>query len=140
MKFLSISSLLALTTLASAKLHSQAVCVTNRHYSPSGGTAWSPSYNWKVNYELLPDATNCACAYYRSRNTGNNQWDKCPDCRFDGLVCGSDGWHIGGDEVSTVAYYPQSLSLGLFELLADDESQFTYYCEKKCGAQGAEAN
>ncbi|KAF5549086.1 hypothetical protein FMEXI_4428 [Fusarium mexicanum] len=132
MQFLSISSLLALATLASAKLHNQAVCVSNRNYSPIGGTAWSVSYNWKVNYEILPDATNCACAYYRNRNTGNKQWDKCPDCRFvgyprcniserganmeqDGLVCGSKGWHIGGDE-------------------------FTYYCEKKCGAQGAEAN
>ncbi|KAG5745833.1 hypothetical protein H9Q69_012282 [Fusarium xylarioides] len=115
MQFLSVTSLLALANLASAKLHSQAVCVTNRHYDPIGGTPWSPSYNWKVNYEILPDATNCACAYYRNRNTGNKQWDKCPDCKFDGFACGSNGWHIGGDE-------------------------FTYYCEKKCGAQGAEAN
>ncbi|KAG7411210.1 hypothetical protein DER46DRAFT_581562 [Fusarium sp. MPI-SDFR-AT-0072] len=115
MQFLSITSLLALATLASAKLHSQAVCVTNRRYDPIGGTPWSPSYNWKVNYEILPGATNCACNYYRNRNTGNKQWDKCPDCHFDGLVCQSKDWHIGGDE-------------------------FTYYCEKKCGAQGAEAN
>jgi hypothetical protein len=33
----------------------------------------------------------------------------------DGMECTSPGWHIGGDE-------------------------FTYYCEKICGAQGAEAN
>ncbi|KAF5715005.1 hypothetical protein FMUND_7099 [Fusarium mundagurra] len=116
MQFLSITSLLALATLASAKLHSQAVCVSNRHYSPFGGTAWSPSYNWQVNYEILPAATNCACTYYRNRHSpGGNQWDSCPDCKFDGLVCGSVGWHIGGDE-------------------------FDYYCENLCGAEGSEAN
>ncbi|KAG7148289.1 hypothetical protein HYQ46_002851 [Verticillium longisporum] len=50
-----------------------------------------------------------------SRNTGNKRWDKCPDCTFDGLGCNSAGWHIGGDEMN-------------------------YYCSKKCGAQGSEAN
>ncbi|CAG7561993.1 unnamed protein product [Fusarium equiseti] len=109
------ATFLALASIASARLHSQAVCVTNRHYSQSGGTPFSVSYNWNVNYEILPDATKCACDYYRRRNTGNNKWDKCPDCWFDGLVCHSDDWHIGGDEM-------------------------TYYCENKCGAQGAEAN
>ncbi|KAF4440784.1 hypothetical protein F53441_12192 [Fusarium austroafricanum] len=97
MQLLSLTALLALAGIASAKLHSQAVCVTNRHYSANGGTPFSVSYNWSVNYEILPDAT------------------RCPDCHFDGLVCGSRDWHIGGDE-------------------------FTYYCENKCGAQGAEAN
>ncbi|OHW93608.1 hypothetical protein CSPAE12_07848 [Colletotrichum incanum] len=33
----------------------------------------------------------------------------------DGIQCNSAGWHIGGDE-------------------------FDYYCEKKCGAEGFEAN
>lgn len=98
-----------------ADLHSSAVCVDNRSESPSGGTAWSVSYSWVKDYEILPDATKCACDYYKNRNTGDNQWDQCPDCTFDGLGCNSAAWHIGGDE-------------------------FTYYCEKKCGAQGAEAN
>lgn len=88
----------------------------------SGGTPFSVSYNWNVNYEILPDATKCACDYYRRRNTGNNKWDKCPDCWFvsdalsprlwkvtnleskDGLVCHSDEWHIGGDEVSNTSW------------------------------------
>ncbi|OLN81929.1 hypothetical protein CCHL11_08606 [Colletotrichum chlorophyti] len=47
-------------------------------------------------------ATKKACTAYRNRNTGNQQWDKCPDCttsfRGDLLVCNSLGWHIGGDE------------------------------------------
>ncbi|KAK6200705.1 hypothetical protein LQW54_009586 [Pestalotiopsis sp. IQ-011] len=98
-----------------ADLHSSAVCVDNRSESPSGGTGWSVSYSWVKDYEILPDATKCACDYYKSRNTGDNQWDQCPDCTFDGLGCNSAASHIGGDE-------------------------FTYYCEKKCGAQGAESN
>lgn len=31
---------------------------------------------------MLPDATKCACEAYRNRNTGDNQWDQCPDCTF----------------------------------------------------------
>ncbi|KAF6808461.1 hypothetical protein CSOJ01_07504 [Colletotrichum sojae] len=100
-----------------ADLHKTAVCVGGRTSSPIGGTPYSPSYNWVKNYEILPDATKCACEMYKNRNTGDNQWDKCPDCTFfkDGLGCNSEAWHIGGDE-------------------------FTYYCEKKCSAQGAEAD
>ncbi|KAK7409591.1 hypothetical protein QQX98_008253 [Neonectria punicea] len=100
---------------ALADLHNAAACVTNRKSSPVGGTGWSVSYTWAKSYEILPDATRCACNYYRNRNTGNKQWDKCPDCTFDGTVCNSAGWHIGGDEMN-------------------------YYCSKKCGAQGSEAN
>ncbi|KPM36376.1 hypothetical protein AK830_g10198 [Neonectria ditissima] len=100
---------------ALAGLHNAAACVTNRKTSPVGGTGWSVSYTWAKSYEILPDATKCACNYYRNRNTGNKQWDKCPDCTFDGTACNSAGWHIGGDEMN-------------------------YYCTKKCGAQGAEAN
>ncbi|KAL8409848.1 hypothetical protein RB594_008074 [Gaeumannomyces avenae] len=109
------SVLLALAAGAAAKLHSSAVCVKDRTTEPSGGSSFSPSYNWVKNYEILPDATKCACEHYKARNTGDNKWDKCPDCTFDGIGCNSADWHIGGDE-------------------------FTYYCEKKCGAQGAEAN
>ncbi|KAF6803342.1 hypothetical protein CMUS01_15117, partial [Colletotrichum musicola] len=47
-------------------------------------------------------ATQKACDRYKARNTGNQQWDKCPDCktslRGDLLVCNSLGKHIGGDE------------------------------------------
>ncbi|KAH6679989.1 hypothetical protein F5X68DRAFT_234505 [Plectosphaerella plurivora] len=47
-------------------------------------------------------ATQAACDRYKARNTGNQQWDKCPDCktsfRGDVLVCNSLGWHLGGDE------------------------------------------
>ncbi|KAK1672752.1 hypothetical protein BDP55DRAFT_695965 [Colletotrichum godetiae] len=100
---------------ANAKLHNAGVCVTNRQEMPVGGTGWSVSYTWSKKYEILPDATKCACNYYKNRNTGNKQWDKCPDCTFDGFQCNSAGWHIGGDELN-------------------------YYCSKKCGAQGSEAN
>ncbi|THX22908.1 hypothetical protein D6D12_08804 [Aureobasidium pullulans] len=98
-----------------AKLHNSAVCVTGRTEAPIGGTGWSVSYNWQKNYEIDLKATECACDYYKQRNTGDNQWDKCEDCTYDGLQCNSAGWHIGGDEMN-------------------------YYCTKKCSAQGSEAN
>lgn len=72
-----------------ADLHSSAVCVDNRSESPVGGTAWSVSYSWVKNYEILPDATKCACDYYKNRNTGDNQWDQCPDCTFVGRHLGN---------------------------------------------------
>ncbi|KAJ6008651.1 hypothetical protein N7499_001298 [Penicillium canescens] len=100
---------------ALAKLHNIAVCVTNRKYSEVGGSPFSPSYTWSKDYEILPDETKCACDFYRQRNTGNEQYDQCPDCTFDGNYCNSAGWHIGGDEM-------------------------TYYCEKLCHAEGAEGN
>jgi hypothetical protein len=56
--------------------------VANRHTAPVGGTGFSVSYTWSKDYEILTDATNCACTYYKNRNTGDNQWDKCPDCTF----------------------------------------------------------
>ncbi|KAG8162297.1 hypothetical protein KVR01_008062 [Diaporthe batatas] len=53
-------------------------------------------------------ATKKACAAYRNRNTGNEQWDKCPDCTigwrqsqdptYCAITCNSNGEHIGGDE------------------------------------------
>lgn len=65
-----------------ADLHNAAACVSNRRSSPIGGTPWSVSYNWQTSYEVLPDATKCACDYYKNRNTGDKQWDQCPDCTF----------------------------------------------------------
>ncbi|CAI7638537.1 unnamed protein product [Penicillium glandicola] len=111
----SVPLLVLLAGSAAAKLHSVAVCVSDRKYSAIGGTAFSPSNNFAVQYEILPEATKCACDFYKQRNTGSNQWDQCPDCTFDGNYCRSADWHIGGDE-------------------------FTYYCEDLCHAQGAEAN
>ncbi|THX08480.1 hypothetical protein D6C77_05895, partial [Aureobasidium pullulans] len=107
--------LAALSYRVDAKLHNSAVCVTGRTEAPIGGTGWSVSYNWQKNYEIDLKATECACGYYKQRNTGDNQWDKCEDCTYDGLQCNSAGWHIGGDEMN-------------------------YYCTKKCSAQGSEAN
>ncbi|KAJ0163070.1 hypothetical protein CTA2_3559 [Colletotrichum tanaceti] len=116
MQITTLISVAALTGVAVAKLHSAAVCITARKTGSTGnGTPYGITYGSYTNYEILLDATKCACNYYRNRNTGNNQWDKCPDCTFDGLQCNSNGWHMGGDE-------------------------FNYYCEKKCGAQGSEAN
>ncbi|TEA13820.1 hypothetical protein C8034_v004376 [Colletotrichum sidae] len=116
MQITSLLTLSALTAVAVAKLHNAGVCVDARVRGSTGnGTPWGPGYGSYTDYEINTAATKCACGYYKNRNTGNNQWDKCPDCTFDGLQCLSNGWHLGGDEL-------------------------TYYCEKKCGAQGAEAN
>ncbi|KAL1649420.1 hypothetical protein SLS58_001475 [Diplodia intermedia] len=112
----SILAVLSLATASYAALHNSAACVSNQKSSPVGGTAWSVSYNWQTSYEVLPDATKCACDLYKLRNTGDNQWDQCPDCTFaDGLACSSAGKHIGGDEMY-------------------------YYCTEKCGATGSEAD
>ncbi|KAF5579285.1 hypothetical protein FPCIR_11167 [Fusarium pseudocircinatum] len=100
---------------AHAATHKAAACVSNRISSPVGGTPFSPSYNWQTTYEVLADATKCACDMYNQRSTGDEWWDTCTDCTFDGTICNSAEGHIGGDE-------------------------FTYYCEEKCGAQGAEAD
>ncbi|KAG4260903.1 hypothetical protein FPRO06_02008 [Fusarium proliferatum] len=100
---------------AYAATHKAAACVSNRMSSPVGGTPFSPSYNWQTTYEVLTDATKCACDYYKARDKGSEWWNTCPDCTFDGTICTSADGHIGGDE-------------------------FTYYCEDLCGAQGAEAD
>ncbi|KZL84237.1 hypothetical protein CI238_09924 [Colletotrichum incanum] len=113
-----ISLVLALTvTGAVAGLHNDALCVTGRTRSPIGGTGFSVSYSWAKDYEIHKEAAECACKLYKARNTGNKQWDKCPDCFYslEQLTCHSEGWHIGGDE-------------------------FEIYCSKRCGAQGSEAN
>lgn len=49
-----------------ADLHSDAVCVDYK-----GGVA---VYN--------EAATTAACGNYKVRNTGNKQWDQCPDCEM----------------------------------------------------------
>lgn len=107
-----------ITPFVAADLHSDAVCV-----------------NWVGGVAVYNEAaTKASCGNYRVRNTGNKQWDKCPDCEMvsDTMqwmtladqtqrvignlnTCHSDGWHIGGDEIN-------------------------YYCEKINGAGGSMAN
>jgi hypothetical protein len=67
---------------AFASLHNVGACVTNRKYDVRGGTGWSVSYNYGLTYEIDTGVTQCACDFYRRRNTGNQWWDKCPDCSF----------------------------------------------------------
>ncbi|GKT95350.1 hypothetical protein Ct61P_13200 [Colletotrichum tofieldiae] len=112
MQILSMITFAVLAAGVTADLHHQAVCVKNRVESPVGGTPWSVSYTWSNNYEILADATKCACDYYKNRNTGASNGISAPT---DGMTCNSKDWHIGGDEMN-------------------------YYCTKKCGAEGAEAN
>ncbi|KAJ5107114.1 hypothetical protein N7456_003789 [Penicillium angulare] len=110
-----VAAVLIFAGVVLADLHNVAVCISDRKYSEIGGTPFSPSYTWSKEYEILPDATKCACDYYKQRNTGDKQWDQCPDCTFDGTYCNSAGWHIGGDEM-------------------------TYYCHDLCHAEGAEGS
>ncbi|KAG5766505.1 hypothetical protein H9Q72_005433 [Fusarium xylarioides] len=102
---------------AHAATNKAAACVSNRISFPVGGTPFSPSYYWQTTYEVLADATKCACDMYKQRSTGG--YSKLDDFWLifdqDGTICNSGEGHIGGDE-------------------------FTYYCEEKCGAQGAEAD
>ncbi|TLS21090.1 uncharacterized protein PpBr36_10495 [Pyricularia pennisetigena] len=92
------------TDLATGDMHHSAVCFTKRI-----------KFFTQRTFHISPNATMCACTFYRARNTGTNPWDKCPDCTYDGLRCRSENGTIGGDE-------------------------FNYYCEKKCGAKGSEAD
>ncbi|KAH7370957.1 hypothetical protein BKA66DRAFT_591628 [Pyrenochaeta sp. MPI-SDFR-AT-0127] len=89
MRISSAVLLVALPALVVADLHRTFVCVVRASRNV-------------VRYHEA--ATTAACNAYRNRNTGNSQWDKCPDCvlRDDqGTVkfCASDRWHLGGDEV-----------------------------------------
>lgn len=119
----SASAIMLLATLlapfVAAELHNSAICVDYK-----GEVA---VYN--------EAATNAACGNYRVRNTGDNKWDKCPDCEMVSHlerpaltlltaaqkvignlnVCHSEDEHIGGDEIN-------------------------YYCEKINGAGGSWAN
>ncbi|KAL0933664.1 uncharacterized protein CTRU02_210463 [Colletotrichum truncatum] len=114
--FISISALItALLVSVEAKLHDYGACVRNRIITPIGGTPWSVSYNWDKTYQVMPEATRCACDYYRQRNTGTMQWDTCPDCVMEGDLCHSAEWHIGGDELN-------------------------HYCTKFCGAPQSEGS
>ncbi|KAF2027987.1 hypothetical protein EK21DRAFT_114335 [Setomelanomma holmii] len=76
-----------LAPFATADLHSDGICAVNI----GGRNVYSDA------------ATKAACAAYLQRNTGDEQWDQCPDCTMKTIgyldLCHSDGWHIGGDEL-----------------------------------------
>ncbi|KAH7066675.1 hypothetical protein BKA63DRAFT_495583 [Paraphoma chrysanthemicola] len=90
MQLKAIFTALTLTSCVVANLHFYAWC-SNRVFK-----------GLQEEEEANSKATEDACARYRNRNTGNNQWDKCPDCtpgvRGDVRVCNSPAKHIGGDE------------------------------------------
>ncbi|EAU32137.1 conserved hypothetical protein [Aspergillus terreus NIH2624] len=80
----------ALAVGAVADLHTQGVCVD----TPGKGVQ---VYN--------RNATESACRAYKARNTGDEQWDQCPDCTLQSerdllYYCESKGSHIGGDELN----------------------------------------
>ncbi|KAJ0421250.1 hypothetical protein BJY00DRAFT_312163 [Aspergillus carlsbadensis] len=80
----------AIAAGAFADLHTQGVCID----TPGSGVE---VYN--------KAATEKACANYRNRTTGSEQWDRCPDCTLlnekDLLYyCESKDRHIGGDELN----------------------------------------
>jgi hypothetical protein len=62
-------------SFVSADLHTAGVCVDK-----IGG---QHVYN--------ADATKKACDAYLARNTGDKQWDKCPDCK---MVSQTVGWTL----------------------------------------------
>ncbi|WYZ43411.1 hypothetical protein EsH8_VI_001110 [Colletotrichum jinshuiense] len=115
--------LLASTAGVMADLHKYATC--NSHIQPIGNPNTCPkkrdttpndgdliniarSRIMARSYGDNAAATRKACAAYRNRNTGNQQWDKCPDCTvgyrhtpdadYCVLACNSAGSHLGGDE------------------------------------------
>ncbi|KAL3423094.1 hypothetical protein PVAG01_04841 [Phlyctema vagabunda] len=85
-----------LSSFVLADLHYTGICVDTK--SSSEGN----------DFDFYNDvATKKACESYKNRNTGNEQWDQCPDCTYleDPVPhCRSDAWHIGGDELT---YYCQ---------------------------------
>ncbi|KAJ4358838.1 hypothetical protein N0V95_002691 [Ascochyta clinopodiicola] len=103
----STSAVLLLATLlapfVAADVHSAAVCIDTK----GGASVYNEA------------ATKKACDNYKARNTGDKQWDQCPDCQMKVIgnlnVCNSEGWHIGGDEIN-------------------------YYCSDINGAGGSLAN
>ncbi|KAK2041718.1 hypothetical protein LZ31DRAFT_385737 [Colletotrichum somersetense] len=91
-----LSSLLGVSVVF-ADLHNYCGC--GHRY---GKTSETDAY-WRFD----TDATTYACERYRNRNRGDEQWNKCPDCKMDAAdldshvgtpACFSWGWHLGGDE------------------------------------------
>lgn len=66
----STSAILLLATLlapfVAADLHSDAICYDNK----GGASVYNEA------------ATKAACGNYKVRNTGDKQWDQCPDCEM----------------------------------------------------------
>jgi hypothetical protein len=65
----STSAILLLATLlapfVAADVHSDGVCIDKK-----GGNVYNEA------------ATKAACGNYKVRNTGDKQWDQCPDCEM----------------------------------------------------------
>ncbi|PQE32870.1 delta(24(24))-sterol reductase protein [Rutstroemia sp. NJR-2017a WRK4] len=79
--------LLAITSIATADLHHNGICVN----TGSGQNVYNS------------DATIAACTNYRYRNTGGKWWDTCPDCHMVNTgspYCRTDAGHMGGDEIT----------------------------------------
>ncbi|EMD65280.1 hypothetical protein GGP41_010197 [Bipolaris sorokiniana] len=87
MKFsITLPVIAAILNVASADLHYGGICAD----WPNGAATYNQG------------ATQKACDSYFRRNTGNEKWDKCPDCKMadkGGIsICTSYDWHMGGDE------------------------------------------
>ncbi|KAK0117944.1 hypothetical protein ONS95_012256 [Cadophora gregata] len=92
MQFSSVIVALLASTVA-ADLHTRLTCL-NYSQSVLGAGASQAGTN--------DAATIAACNAYKRRNTGNKQWDTCPDCTViqnnQIKACQSNGKHLGGDE------------------------------------------
>ncbi|KAK1703463.1 hypothetical protein BDP67DRAFT_549793 [Colletotrichum lupini] len=79
-----ISTFATFAVFATVYMHNAAVCVKNRQRGSTGnGTPYGITYGSWTEYEIDTAGTQCACNHYKNRSTGNNQWDKCPNCHFD---------------------------------------------------------
>ncbi|KAF6837996.1 hypothetical protein CMUS01_04827 [Colletotrichum musicola] len=121
MQLSSVLVLLASTTGVIADLHKYAICTSK--FQPINNPNTCPKKRDTSDNDVLnlarsrimgrgygdnAEATKKACAAYHNRNTGNEQWDKCPDCtvgwrntndpNYCVLACNSAAEHIGGDE------------------------------------------
>ncbi|KAF7944104.1 hypothetical protein EAE96_010513 [Botrytis aclada] len=78
-----------------ADLHISAWCVDFKQEGYIKSSPWNDA------------ATQAACAGYKNRNTGRDQWDTCPDCSYEKIVntsnyiCWSNEKHIDGNEFSS---------------------------------------
>ncbi|KAH9867698.1 hypothetical protein IAQ61_008292 [Plenodomus lingam] len=98
---------LSMLSLVEADVHNATVCVKDRTWHQIGlGTPQSPSIRYVPHFTINNKATECACNYYRQRNTGDKHWDTCTDCKYvSSPSCfvsdtrvgfGSAGWAAGG--------------------------------------------
>ncbi|KAH6679988.1 hypothetical protein F5X68DRAFT_193053 [Plectosphaerella plurivora] len=121
MQFSALVVLLATSAGVMADLHNYATCnssiqpvnnvnTCNKKRDLSGDEPMSTNRSriFGRSYGDNAAATRKACAAYRARNTGNEWWDKCPDCsvgqrrtsdpNYCVTSCESPAGHLGGDE------------------------------------------